>query len=98
MRHTLNVSPWIERRAIEIARGNGELAMPPVQVGLGVFLAVATSLFALLISAYHMRMMEADWTTLACRGCCGSTPSCWSWPASRCNGRAAPRDGDRWTA
>ena len=36
----------------------------PVQVGLGVFLAVATSLFALLITAYHMRMMEADWTNL----------------------------------
>ena len=38
--------------------------MPPVQVGLGVFLAVATSLFALTISAYHMRMMEQDWTHL----------------------------------
>ena len=38
--------------------------MPPVKVGLGVFLAVATSLFALLISAYHMRMMGQDWTTL----------------------------------
>ena len=49
-------------RGREIARGNGELSMPPVQVGLGVFLAVATSLFALLISAYYMRMVEADWT------------------------------------
>mgnify|MGYP003694621819 CR=1 FL=1 len=36
--------------------------LPPIKVGLGVFLAVATSLFALLISAYHMRMMETDWT------------------------------------
>jgi cytochrome c oxidase subunit 3 len=52
------------QRPIEIARGNGELSMLPVQVGLGVFLAVATSLFALLISAYHMRMMEEDWTNL----------------------------------
>jgi cytochrome c oxidase subunit 3 len=65
VRHTLNVSPWMERTASEVARGNGELSQPPVQVGLGVFLAVATSLFALLISAYHMRMMESDWTTLA---------------------------------
>jgi cytochrome c oxidase subunit 3 len=30
-----------------------------------VFLAVATSLFALLISAYFMRMMGEDWTALA---------------------------------
>src|SRR6266496_3947100 len=36
-----------------------------VNVGLGVFLAVATSLFALLISAYHMRMMGEDWSKLA---------------------------------
>jgi len=27
-----------------------------------VFLAVATSLFALFVSAYYMRMVEADWT------------------------------------
>src|SRR5207245_9485306 len=44
--------------------GEGAFPMPPVTVGLWVFLAVATSLFALLISAYHMRMMEADWIRL----------------------------------
>jgi cytochrome c oxidase subunit III len=65
VRPTLNVAPWMEQRPIEIARGDGALSMLPVQVGLGVFLAVATSLFALLISAYHMRMMEEDWTNLA---------------------------------
>ena len=64
VRHTLNVSPWMEQTPAEVARGNGELALPPVQVGLGAFLAVATSLFALLISAYHMRMMEQDWRHL----------------------------------
>ena len=64
-RHTLNVAPWKEQTRIEVARGNGELSLLPVQVGLGAFLAVATSFFALLISAYHMRMMEDDWTTLA---------------------------------
>jgi cytochrome c oxidase subunit 3 len=63
-RHTLNVAPWKEQTRTEIARGNGELSLLPVQVGLGAFLAVATSFFALLISAYHMRMMEADWTAL----------------------------------
>ena len=73
------------RAPIEIARGNGEFSMPPVQVGLGVFLAVATSLFALLISAYHMRMMEADWTNvLPADACCGSTPGCSCSRASRC--------------
>ena len=61
-RHTINVVPWRETRPTDVARGNGELSMPPVQVGLGVFLAVATSLFALFVSAYYMRMVEADWT------------------------------------
>ena len=61
---TINVAPWMEQRPTEVARGDGALTMLPVQVGLGVFLAVATSLFALLISAYHMRMVEADWTSL----------------------------------
>jgi len=65
VRPTLNVSPWIARSTIQTAHGNGEFAMAPVQVGLWVFLAVATSLFALLISAYHMRMMEVDWTAMS---------------------------------
>ncbi len=65
VRKTINVAPWVEQRPMEVASGDGALSLLPVQVGLGVFLAVATSLFALLISAYHMRMMEADWATLA---------------------------------
>ena len=64
VRHTLHVAPWVEQRSSEIAPTDGALPMPPVQVGLGVFLAVATSLFALSISAYHMRMMEQDWSHL----------------------------------
>ena len=65
VRPTLNVKPWVEQHPVENVAGQGALPLPPVKVGLGVFLAVATSLFALLISAYHMRMMGADWTTLA---------------------------------
>ncbi len=65
VRQTVNVKPWLEQRPIEIVHGDGALSLPPVKVGLGVFLAVATSLFALLISAYHMRMMGEDWTRLA---------------------------------
>jgi cytochrome c oxidase subunit 3 len=65
VRKTINVAPWVEQRPTEIAGGDGALSLLPVQVGLGAFLAVATSLFALLISAYYMRMMEEDWTALA---------------------------------
>jgi len=61
VRKTLHTAPWVEQRAVEAGPA---LALLPIQVGLGVFLAVATSLFALLITAYHMRMMEADWTDL----------------------------------
>ncbi len=64
VRKTLNTSPWVEQRTVDAAGRDGALSMLPVQVGLWVFLAVATSLFALLITAYHMRMVEADWTTL----------------------------------
>lgn len=62
VRQTLNVSPWLEQRPVDTAHGDSALPMPSVKVGLWVFLAVATSLFALLISAYYMRMMGTDWT------------------------------------
>lgn len=62
---TINTTPWVEQRATEVIHGDGALSLLPVQVGLGVFLAVATSLFALLVSAYHMRMAESDWVQLS---------------------------------
>jgi cytochrome c oxidase subunit 3 len=65
VRQTLNVRPWIEQRPVNNVDGEGALPLPSVKVGLGVFLAVATSLFALLISAYFMRKAWPDWTTLA---------------------------------
>jgi cytochrome c oxidase subunit 3 len=64
LRQTLNVKPWVSQRSVATVDGDGALQSPTVKVGLWVFLAVATSLFALLISAYHMRMMEADWIRL----------------------------------
>jgi cytochrome c oxidase subunit 3 len=64
LRQTLNVKPWVSTRMVDNVDGDGALRLPRIKVGLGVFLAVATSLFALLISAYHMRMMESDWTRL----------------------------------
>lgn len=65
VRQTVNVKPWNAQHASEMVSGDGALTQPPVKVGLGVFLAVATSLFALLISAYHMRMMGEDWVRLS---------------------------------
>jgi len=65
LRQTLNVKPWVSQRSVATVDGDGALQSPTVKVGLWVFLGVATSLFALLISAYHMRMMEADWVKLA---------------------------------
>ena len=64
-RRTVNVAPWQAQRAGDVAPPNAELAMPSVQVGLIVFMTVATSLFALLVSAYYMRMVESDWTNFA---------------------------------
>lgn len=64
-RQTINVQPWTAQHSVENSHREGALSLPPVKVGLGVFLAVATSLFALLISAYFMRRTGADWTTLA---------------------------------
>jgi cytochrome c oxidase subunit 3 len=65
VKNTLNTTPWVEQRPTDVVSAGGSFSLLPVQVGLGVFLAVATSLFALLVSAYYMRMAEADWTQLA---------------------------------
>jgi len=65
VRQTLNVKPWVEQRPLVNDHDGEGLSLPPVMVGLGVFLAVATSLFALSISAYLMRRDGADWRPLA---------------------------------
>ncbi len=65
VRQTLNVKPWVEQRQLTAAHGGHGLYLPPLKVGLGVFMAVATSLFALSISAYLMRKEGADWRPLA---------------------------------
>ncbi len=65
VRQTLNVKPWVEQRQLTAAHGGHGLYLPPLKVGLGVFMAVATSLFALFMSAYLMRMQLADWSPLA---------------------------------
>ena len=48
--------------AIEDPRPDGYL--PPAKMGLWVFLAVVTSVFALFVSAYFIRMELSDWKPL----------------------------------
>jgi cytochrome c oxidase subunit 3 len=62
-RQTINVQPWVARAsAAEVHVG--VLAGHPAKTALFVFLAVASSLFALFISAYAMRIHLLDWTPL----------------------------------
>src|SRR3954465_79436 len=58
----LMAKPWLEEGLAADLRERSTSSLPPAKVGLGVFLAVVGSLFALFLSAYSMRMhMAADW-------------------------------------
>ncbi|HVE49085.1 MAG TPA: cytochrome c oxidase subunit 3 [Casimicrobiaceae bacterium] len=62
-RQSVNVQPWAAPgHATDIHPG--VLDRPAAKTALWVFLAVVTSLFALFISAYAMRMHVGDWTHL----------------------------------
>lgn len=60
-RQRLAAKPWLEVGVVEASRASQEFPQPTTRVGLLVFLAVASSLFALLVSAYFMRMDFPDW-------------------------------------
>ena len=60
----LATKPWLEQGPIGDVPAGGPIAMSTPKFGLFVFLAAITSLFALFISAYAMRMELADWTPL----------------------------------
>src|SRR5947207_547357 len=62
-RQTVNVEPWVARVAAQDVH-TGVLARHPAKTALAIFLAVASSLFALFISAYAMRLTFLDWTPL----------------------------------
>jgi cytochrome c oxidase subunit 3 len=64
IRQTLNVQPWAEEGAIGQHHAGGAFSIPAAKIGLVVFLAVASSLFSLFISAYFQRMEYGDWTPL----------------------------------
>ena len=56
----LTAKPWLEEGTLGDFPGGGASTLPAAQIGLGVFLVVVSSLFALLISAYSMRMGVTD--------------------------------------
>jgi cytochrome c oxidase subunit 3 len=70
----LRPSPGWRRGRSAIFPAEDRASLPAAKIGLGVFLAVVGSLFALFVSAYSMRMQLIDWRSLPCPGCCGSTP------------------------
>lgn len=64
LRQTLNTQPWDAFDPAENQPGRGVIMAPPSKIGLVAFIAVATSLFALFLSAYMMRMRLGDWRPL----------------------------------
>lgn len=60
-RQTLHVQPWSAQAAVA---ATGAPVAAPARMALWVFLAVASSLFALFVSAYAMRLALADWAPL----------------------------------
>jgi len=63
LRQTVDVQPWNAELAAQDVHAS-MLARPAAKTALWVFLAVATALFALFISAYAMRLNYLDWTPL----------------------------------
>ncbi len=60
--HLLTEKPWEHRQGDDVARhGGSAFAVPSATLGLRVFLAVVTVLFALLIMAYGSRMEFEEW-------------------------------------
>jgi cytochrome c oxidase subunit 3 len=60
----LTAKPWLEEGVTFDLREQSGSSPEAAKIGLGVFLAVVGSLFALFISAYSMRMTMVDWRTL----------------------------------
>jgi cytochrome c oxidase subunit 3 len=60
--------PWLDVGSIGDVPAWGGSSMPPAKVGLGVFLAVAGCLFALLVSAYFVRIDIAATTDSGTNG------------------------------
>ena len=60
----LMARPWLEEGPVRFPETDAP-SVPAAKIGLGIFMAVAGTLFALSISAYSMRMqMATDWRPL----------------------------------
>jgi cytochrome c oxidase subunit 3 len=64
LRQTLGSQPWEANDPVENQPGRGVINADPAKVALLAFIAVVTSLFALFLSAYLMRMRLGDWRPL----------------------------------
>lgn len=60
LRQTFNTQPWLNTAADDAMSG-ASLDTNVKTIALSSFLAVATSVFALFISAYMLRMQQPDW-------------------------------------
>ncbi len=65
LRQSLNTQPWDANDPVENRPGRSVITAAPAKIGLLTFIAVVTSLFALFLSAYLMRMKLGDWRPLA---------------------------------
>jgi cytochrome c oxidase subunit III len=61
LQHRVMSKPWLESGVHTALPDIDVSGMPTVKIGLGIFLAVVGALFALLASAYFMRMEYSDW-------------------------------------
>jgi len=64
LRQSLHTQPWEANDPLENRPGRGVITVEPAKIALLSFIAVVTSLFALFLSAYLMRMKLADWSPL----------------------------------
>jgi len=63
LKQTFNATPWVAE-AVEESSYQAPFNAKPKVVALTTFLAVATSFFALILSAYSLRMELGDWIPL----------------------------------
>ena len=62
IKQSINTQPWAEVGVLEEEDAKSRVYLPAKKIVLGGFLAVVTSLFMLLISAYRIRMEYPDWS------------------------------------
>ena len=63
LRQSFNTQPWVAE-AVDEASYQAPFNAKPKLVALTTFLAVATSFFALILSAYSLRMELGDWVPM----------------------------------